>query len=434
MGINKIIFSNDKNFIKILLVLYFIGCLYFAYFFYEFHYLPSPFVSDKKDTFMDFFHSLSSAAIGGRYHQYGSVYPPLVFWFLKGVAFIAQTDIEQSGFVIRERAIILVCGLLFFYFLIPAITLGTKIWKNIPFNEKILCYFLIILSVPMLFALERGNLILLCPFFIALLFSSNHLIRILSLVILINIKPYFLILLVVFIFEKKWDVLIKTTFLTLIFFIISGFLLDHNFYYLFINLFKFGASVPIIHFHEVLSLPSSIESFNYALLRPNQSLPSFLELDIRYREGIALICKVIRWGVITFAFLSLYKFSKNIKNAPNFYPVCILVLIAIITNAGIWVGGYSLILYYPLIPVLLKMHKKYSYLVLLALIATPLDWITFGSQSLGEQFIYLSNTLVRVDWSFSLDTMMRPIANLSLLFLISIEIWPENTKNILNRF
>ena len=81
------------------------GCIYFWLSFTQNGYLPSPFVYDKADTFMDFFHTMYWADEPGRYTDWGSVYPPLNFLFLKGARWLLFGQVHESdAFTLRDSA------------------------------------------------------------------------------------------------------------------------------------------------------------------------------------------------------------------------------------------------------------------------------------------------------------------------------------------
>ena len=94
-----------------------------------------------------------------------------------------------------------------------------------------------------------------------------------------------------------------------------------------------------------------------------------------------------------------------------------------ITNLGVWVGGYSFILYVCLIPILCRLTYRKTYLACLFLIFMPLDVITLLSESLGNRYSYLSDATVSVNFQLSVGAFLRPVVNLGLLLTISFDIF-----------
>jgi len=79
---------NEYNLVLVLiLIINALGLAYYISHVIEYGYLPSPFVYDKSDTFMDLFNTMYWAYYEGRYTDWGSVYPPLGFLFLKIINF-----------------------------------------------------------------------------------------------------------------------------------------------------------------------------------------------------------------------------------------------------------------------------------------------------------------------------------------------------------
>ena len=67
------------------------------------------------------------------------------------------------------------------------------------------------------------------------------------------------------------------------------------------------------------------------------------------------------------------------------------------------------------------MRFRSLYLLILAVIAMPLDLIVLSSADIGQQYSYLSGSLVNVHWTLGLGSLLRPIINLLLLYLLSYE-------------
>jgi len=70
-------------YLSIVLLLNIAGLWYYIDYFASNGYLPSPFVYDKSDTFMDLFNTMYWVYDDGRYTDWGSVYPPLGFFYFE---------------------------------------------------------------------------------------------------------------------------------------------------------------------------------------------------------------------------------------------------------------------------------------------------------------------------------------------------------------
>ena len=98
----------------------------------------------------------------------------------------------------------------------------------------------------------------------------------------------------------------------------------------------------------------------------------------------------------------------------------IVILLVIITNIGISVGGYSLIFYVVIIPLLTKMRFTWINLSVVAMIFFPLDFLSVISETLDPQAAYLSDSLVLIDWKLGIGSLIKPALNMVLLFSLSL--------------
>jgi len=155
-------------------------------------YLPQPFVFDTNDTFMDWFNTAYWANHPGAYQVWRSIYPPLSFVFLD--LFSLPGCYLSSPFHARDCDLFARTAIITFYLLTVALVWlslrradpRTALVRSVAFG----------LGLPLLFTLERGNLILVAmPCFILaqgpLLRSPRW--RALATAATINFKPYLLL-------------------------------------------------------------------------------------------------------------------------------------------------------------------------------------------------------------------------------------------------
>lgn len=390
-------------------------------------YLPSPFIYDKSDTFMDLFNVLYWAYDDGRYTDWGSVYPPLSFFILRLVNFMFAGGGYGDPALMRENSQWVIVGFCLIYLAIPAILLKIKNWQDFPLIEKFLIYFAIVMSAPMLFTLERGNLIVLAPILLALALSKIGMARSICIALLINIKPYFALLMIYYIARQNWKGFVTCSVLSGLIFAISGLALDTHFLVFLANIFDFSQEGGLFSLREVMALPSSISAFSYVLKHPDGAMfvSTFLS-----SESIALIVYIIeaaKWGVLAISLVILFQKSRLMRDAEVFS-----LLVVVISNLGIWVGGYTFILYIALIPVLIKMRARWLYVGLLSLMAIPLDIIPLSSDFIGEQYSYLADAYVDIQWTLGLGSVVRPITNLLFLLLLSCEFFVRKSESTNN--
>lgn len=392
------------------------GFCYYLYYLTENGYLPSPFVYDKSDTLMDLFNSTYWAYDEGRYTDWGSVYPPLGFLILKVFRFIFNGTLDGDPSYMRANSIFFAWGFLLVYLLVPVLVLSTRLWQDFRRNEKILTYCCIVLSTPMLFALERGNLIVLAPILIAVALSRIGFLRAVSIALLINIKPYFIVLMIYYVVRKNWNGFLLCTIASGLIFTISGLVLDNHFLLFLRNIFDFSQNDEIFALREVMALPSSISAFSYVLKNPDGAMFASDLLSLERIKIISYIIEAAKWCVLALSLSLLFLRSRLIRDAE-----ALSLLIVFISNLGIWVGGYTYIFYIALIPIFMKMRARWLYVGLLSLMAIPLDVIPLMSDFIGEQYTYFADAYIDIHWTLGLGSVIRPVANLILLALLSYE-------------
>lgn len=402
----------------LLLAIQLLGAAYFLWFIAKHGYLPAPFVLEKFDTFMDLFNTMYWSDHAGRYTEWKSVYPPLSFLFLKSVkvAFLGSGTLFASQVDLRESAIPIVVVFLLSYLAVPAFVLHARIWCDFSRVEKLVLYLIITLSPPMLFALERGNLIIFTLIFLTPMLSSMGLLRALYVAILINIKPYFVLLLLFYWLKRDIKGLWQGVLLAGGIFLVTGILLDENFLLFFYNIFSFSQNAPPFSTQTALGLPSSVSMYSYVLnLEAIQQTTKYSH--ILNLKAIAVLIEVMKWSIIAWAMAMLYK-SRSLLSDNQIFAV----LLVVITNLGISVGGYSLIFYVALLPVFLSMRFAKIYCWLLIMMFAPLDLIPVYSGAFSEQYSYITNSVVNVRWTLGLGGVIKPILNFSFLICLLIEL------------
>ena len=123
------------------------------------HYLPQPFFYEAFDTWMDWFNPAYWAHQPGAYDSWGTIYPPLSFVFLKFATY-SQCYTFSEQYTSRDCDWYGVATLHLLYLI--NIVLTAKVFLKIDRRTALPRAFALTAGLPMLFALERGNLILLC--------------------------------------------------------------------------------------------------------------------------------------------------------------------------------------------------------------------------------------------------------------------------------
>jgi hypothetical protein len=269
----------------------------------------------------------------------------------------------------------------------------------------------------MMFSIERGNLIIFALGFLALALARPGWTRTFAIGMLINIKPYFALYLVAFAISQRPRELISCTMMAGTIFLLSGILLDEHFLEFIQNLFQFSQDLNLFSPRELLGLPSSVSAFT-SVLRIYSSVGGTFSIAGLGIDSIVTLVESIKWLAILAAFLSLGLGGRRIP-----IEITLAVTTIAITNLGVWVGGYSFILYVCLIPILCRLTYGKIYLACVFLIFMPTDVITLFSESLGNRYSYLSDATVWTIFQVSLGAFLRPTVNFCLLLTISFDIF-----------
>ncbi len=174
-----------------------------AHLFFARGYLPQPFVFDTNDTFMDWFNTAYWANNPGAHDVWRSIYPPLSFVFLD--AFSLPGCYLQSPFHARDcdwlgRATI------FGFYLLDVVLVWLSFRRADPRTAPMRT-IAFGLGLPLLFTLERGNLILVA--FAAFVVAHGPLVRsarwrALAAAATINFKPYLLLPVLAHAVKRAW--------------------------------------------------------------------------------------------------------------------------------------------------------------------------------------------------------------------------------------
>jgi hypothetical protein len=404
--IKEIVFKNKIVFLSLILFYNLSNLISYLLFFKKNYYLPNPFVGDKSDTFMDFFNPLYWGYQADLYTNWHSIYPPLNFLILKLIhCVVSGKVIYNNALDFRTYAITDIWVLILLYFLSIGFLLRHKAWSIFSCKEKTILYFIIITSVPMLYALERGNLIIISLFILPFVFSNNAVIKALSIAIIANIKPYFFLFLIYFVVKKEWKNLTISIMSMFFIFILSSAALGININDFFQSAFFFATN-QVFDLREFLTFPSSI-NIGFPLIRYEQLAKYKLLL-------ILLRCFLILGNLIIFFLLIKTIFIKSHEiSSQNFFILFLLLISNIFSSAG----GYSIVYYATFIPLLLKLQFRVYYILIATLLFVDLDFFAMLSRTNLNSFSFLSQKFVNVHWQLMSGSILRPILNFIFLYL-----------------
>jgi hypothetical protein len=184
-------------------------------------YLPQPFFYEPSDTWMDWFNTAYWAHDKGAYDNWGTIYPPLSFVVLRllgdarcysGAEGLASRDCDWAGIVAIHAIFVLNAFLI------------ARIYFKIDRGTALPRAFALAAGMPMLFALERGNILLLCFTCMLLAFGpllKSARLRWLAAGLAINFKVYLIAGVVAQLLKRRWRWFEGAVIATVVVYIIS---------------------------------------------------------------------------------------------------------------------------------------------------------------------------------------------------------------------
>jgi hypothetical protein len=179
-----------------------------------------------------------------------------------------------------------------------------------------------------------------------------------------------------------------------------------------LNFSQIGASLSM---KEVMAMPSSIAAYSYVF---NNEIIQHTKYGYFFNlHALATLIYAINWFVISWVLVAVYHKQKRLNDTQIF-----AILLVVVSNLGVWVGGWSLIFYITLLPVFLTMRFRNIYIVILLLLFVPLDFVPLVKVTIGEQYSYLTDSIVVVHWTLGIGSVLKPILNFILMVTLLYEI------------
>ena len=395
--------------------------------------LPLPFWDDANDSFMDFFHVNYWALHSGRYSEWGSIYPPLSFVIGKLVT-PANCHNVLNGFELRD------CSLLSILMLIVIYVFGVFIFVktvlkclciNSEQKEPLLIFCIstaVILSFPSLFAIERGNYLLICFVFLSLsLVNKNSWISGGFISFAILLKPYLAPLLAAPLLKKRYKYVAGITIFSLIVNIFTAYLLSDPNAFLFIKNILVTKGIGISSLYEAITSTTSVASWLKLIKNPG---------IFRYIGDTSTVYLLLAFYVIATLYIVvigciLYFVKKYCDAISEIELSLIFILLVMIAVDG--VGSYGLLLILPYLIYFLLQNsgnvtslKTKMYFFLIAMLYLPAD-IGIGPSRAISGISYLSGVTYSEGSQISLSGLIRPIAVIILTAFILTDLY-KRTK------
>jgi hypothetical protein len=229
--------------------------------------------------------------------------------------------------------------------------------------------------------------------------------------LLVNIKPYYIILLIEYLNIYKFDlkIILKMIITSILIFLLTSLAAGIDIIAFISNYNNFGSRANFSN-DGLLSLPNTLESVTQfiKLILKNEE-------DANLRDVLILPLKLLKIFVpLTFMLLLLAMPLKK--------QTLIMSAILLIGNFSHVTSGYIFIIYILILPFLMReMELRKGVYLMLIIFVLPLDWVrvpgftsyyTFMNSYLGGVEIY------NVDFWLSIGTIVRPISNFILMCLM----------------
>ena len=359
---------------------------------------------------MDFFNPLFWVDQSGIYTDWKSVYPPLNFLILKiyKELLFVKVDSYVNPFELRSllTSDIKFVVLSYITLLIVTVEIAFKGIASLPY--RVLIIITTLFSSYCLFSLERGNLIFFSFLILAIyVYSKTELVKAFSFAILVNLKPYFLIIYLIRLIDYKNAVqnnkfLFLAPLFSVLVFVITGLILGQEFYMLPLNIIGFSIKKGLLSPSEVLTLPTSLTAISFlAKLIVEFKIPTIFSTIIK----LAL-------------FFYLFKLLRQVYQKQCSADELVIIAIIFITNYSVNSGPYAALFYLPIIGILFRMQEfKLLALIVIMLYGGALDLIPVYHFQGSNIEIFLTDRFIQVEPFLTLGTLIRPIINFMVLIL-----------------
>lgn len=181
------------------------GIAYAMWFLSREYFLPQPFFYAVDDTFMDWFNVSYWANTGGAYDVFNSIYPPISFAFLDLFA-LDRCYVSTTPGLARLCDWVGLATLHGFFLL--NLFLISKSYIKLDRRTALYRSIAAGAGLPMLYALNRGQLLIICFTFVVLAFGNilkSARLRWLATAIAINFKPYLIPAIFPHLLKRRWS-------------------------------------------------------------------------------------------------------------------------------------------------------------------------------------------------------------------------------------
>jgi hypothetical protein len=395
--------------------------------------LPAPFMFNAFDSFMDFFNTNYWAFQEGRYDEWKSIYPIFVFSLSK--LFTSPSCAASAPPLALRACDISAIGFLLACYLAGAACCAYLLMSRLKqtgarWSEGLGWFLVVALSFPGLFAMERGNYIVIAFLFLALArcYEGNWKSALL-LALAINIKQYLAVLWIVPLLKRRYDLVLMGVVFAIIPNVL-GLILVPDFHYgqILDNMFSFSSTTEFSPF-ETAWMATSFASWLRVIGSPYTDL--ILVGDVRVWVHALLSASL--WAERGLFVVALYLAATRARsvNAGYISFICITGLVASLDG----LGEYALLLLFPYLDSLAT--RPYGRLVaaMFILVCLPLGFAVGPAltRPAGQGLSFLTGQIITTPPVLPLGSYLRPILVLGLLAMIVLDLLATNRETEMRR-
>ncbi|GAA0325851.1 hypothetical protein GCM10009087_40240 [Sphingomonas oligophenolica] len=401
-----------------------IALVYDFWYFFTYKYFPQPFFYDIGDTWMDWFNPAYWSHVPGAYDSYRTIYPPLTYVILKAITWGPCYPGAQGGWA-RECDAMGIISLHLVYVLCIVLTARTLL--RVDRRTALPRSLAISLGLPMLWALDRGNVILITYIFMLLAYGpllQSARLRWLFAGLAVNMKVYLIGTVAAQLLHRRWRWA-------------EGALVASVLVYL-VTYALFGSGNPVEIYHNItdyadgLVINNPLDIWMASTLLPLQQLthsdvfPTLLVLGSRLTTLIDTLVPLIMHSAQAIIMIGAFACFLRPEVVPRSRMLVLSVGLAVISTE---VSGYTeiIVLLFTFMEPARGFLRRYA-LVAAYLVCIPFDINIDSLPPLAKESFFFGTGVI-VEYVVQLGPFIRPLATLSipvsLALLTIIDVWRD---------
>ena len=397
-----------------------LGIVRCAIYLYQNSYLPPPFFYEPSDTYADWFNTAFWSRDIGTYDVWRTLYPPLSFVVTRVLGIDSCYPDRRSydfsaGLAARDCDWVGL-GFIWVFFLLNLV-LVWKVFKRTDRSTAIPRTICLGLGLPMLDALERGNLVLIA--FACLLLGTGPLLksarlRWLAIGLAVNFKVYLIAAIAPLVVKRRWR-WVEGALLSVVLVYLASFTL-------------LGRGTPVEIYENIRdfsTMPAAqiTDQWYTITYQPLLSLitegtfPLNLLIGSRNVDLIALVLPLLRHIVQASIVVALMVTMLRPETIPAYRVINLGILLALITSEA---GGYTMICFM-LFTLMEQWHgiaRRWA-IFMCYLLALPLDVIMDKTFPLPRD-TYFGDRATMISFYVTIGPFLRPLIIMTIALALSL--------------